>query len=287
MIIGLIGHQGVGKTYLAERLIKRHPTYTHLTFAQPIIDATLALNPIVDLEHGYRFVDLYHKHGWDEAKRIYPEMRELVKRMGKEVGRDQIDPDIWVAKVHEKVRFKQSISPHRAPIDTPALTNVVFSDCRMQNEVDYVRGLGGFIWRVERDGGFVAPDYSTPLYQHGTEADWRTVVPDLVFNNPGSEYSHERVDMRVHMAFDCCQVMDLTYRGVVLPACVAKGDETDGCKTVGVEYFRKMMGPVWVSKNQELFNEMTAEEACDQYVPPAETAYDDAAMDAMMMAMLG
>jgi len=144
--VALTGLAGSGKNAIAEHLVEQYG-YTQLGFADAIRDAALALNPLVPIDMGHngelikstmRLTTLIDSLGWEHAKRSVPEVRELLQRLGTDVGRDVISPEVWI-----------DIAVRRAShIDGP----VVFTDCRFPNEVDTIRNHGGLLVRVYRRG---------------------------------------------------------------------------------------------------------------------------------------
>ena len=96
MIIGLSGYSQSGKDTVAEILVKQYG-YKRMAFADKIREALYTLNPVVNAI-GNEFIYLQRlvdSSGWDEAKKN-PEVRRLLQTLGAEVGRDLIDPSVWV-----------------------------------------------------------------------------------------------------------------------------------------------------------------------------------------------
>jgi len=106
MIIGLSGYAQAGKDTVAAMLVEDYG-YTRLGFADIIKKACYALDPIINLD-GMRLAHAVEKYGWDEVKAI-PEVRRLLQTMGSEVGRDLIDPQIWVELTLFNVRPEDKI----------------------------------------------------------------------------------------------------------------------------------------------------------------------------------
>lgn len=142
MIIGLTGYAQSGKDTAASFLVERG--WTKLAFADPLRAAVYALNPIVDTywpsegatPRHRRVQDVIGMMGYEEAKKIYPEYRALLQRMGTEVGRDQFGENFWVE------RAMAQILPDG---------KYVISDVRFPNEAAAVRA-GGRLFRITRPG---------------------------------------------------------------------------------------------------------------------------------------
>jgi len=145
--IALSGYARSGKDAMAAILVEKHG-YLRVSFADPMREALLALNPLVPairriplLGYSYtaclRLSDLVGLYGWDRAKVDYPEIRELLQRFGTEVGRNLFGEDFWVGMAMRKA------AEH---------PRVVFSDCRFGDEARAVLGAGGAVVRVVRPG---------------------------------------------------------------------------------------------------------------------------------------
>lgn len=142
--LALLGRAGAGKDTVAAYLVERYG-YVRLALADPIRELALAIDPIVRCEshddmygeHEYgRLSELVSTFGWDSAKRVHPEVRRLLQRMG--VAQRERDPYYWVAILMK--RF------HDVPEDTP----VVVTDVRFPEELEELTQYGPAVW-VERD----------------------------------------------------------------------------------------------------------------------------------------
>lgn len=142
-VIGLTGYAQSGKDSAAAFLVEKG--WTRLSFADALRAAVYALNPIVDAYAPspqatvrYRRVQyIVDTLGYEEAKRTYPEYRELLQRFGTEVGREQFGENFWTDRV--KVQIKPG-------------GKYVISDVRFPNEADTVREAGGKVFRINRAG---------------------------------------------------------------------------------------------------------------------------------------
>jgi hypothetical protein len=159
--IGLSGWAKSGKDTVAQYLVENHG-FTRISFADPMRDALLALDPYVPYMGLYmRLSGVIHFRGWDNAKRDVPEVRELLQRFGTEVGRNMFGQNFWVEQAIERAtRYEK----------------VVFSDCRYTNEADAVKSVGGVMWRVSR------PDVSA-VNDHTSEQDLNNYAFDSHIDN--------------------------------------------------------------------------------------------------------
>lgn len=146
-VIGFCGFAQVGKDSAASFLVELG--WTKLAFADPLRAAVYALNPIVDTywpsegatPRHRRVQDVIGMMGYEEAKKIYPEYRELLQRMGTEVGRDQFGENFWVERVTSQ------FNPNGR-----SGGRYVISDVRFPNEANAVREHGGKVFRIYRPG---------------------------------------------------------------------------------------------------------------------------------------
>ena len=85
---------------------------------------------VIDLARGLTIEDLKTKT---------PQARRLLQFIGTEAFRKNVDDLYWVQRTASAVA------------ELPPETQVVFiPDCRFPNEADYVRRMGGEVWRIER-----------------------------------------------------------------------------------------------------------------------------------------
>lgn len=134
MIIGLSGYARSGKDTVAGMLIGLHG-YDNRAFAAPLKTALELLNPII--KDNMRLDEVLTNFGWEHSKDIFPEVRRLLQVLGKEVGRDMINENVWI---------------NIATKDLEAGDKIVFTDVRFPNEAAAVKLLGGEVWRVDRPG---------------------------------------------------------------------------------------------------------------------------------------
>lgn len=183
--IALVGDAGAGKDTVAEVLTASYG-YTRIAFADPVRRALLALNPLIPSPNGglpWRLENLVSAAGWENAKRSYPEVRELLQRLGTDAIR-ALEPDFWVDYAARQATM------HQAP---------VFTDTRFPNEIEMVRECGGVIIRVSR------PGHTNPAAGHVSEEAWRSAEPDYTITNDGTKEDlacHVRWTMDMHILED-------------------------------------------------------------------------------------
>lgn len=143
-VLGLSGWARSGKDSVAEFLEERCG-YLKMSFAQPMKDALVTLNPMVDvLDNRVNLKTALGGMDWDYLKSVSTEIRPLLQRLGTEVGRQMFGEDFWVEQAIKAI---------------PDGAKVVFADVRFPNEAEAVKKLGGQVWRIERDGFGPANDH--------------------------------------------------------------------------------------------------------------------------------
>lgn len=170
MIIGLVGYIGAGKGTVRDTLVRNHG-YHGFAFADALKDsvATIFTWPRGLLEgdsnasRAFRErVDPWwsHKLGYEVTPRL------ILQKMGTEACRHGIADNIWIAALEKRIQ---------------GYDDVVISDVRFPNEIDFVRSAGGKIIRVSR-GEDPSPEELAKM--HVSETAWNDIFPDVtIFNN--------------------------------------------------------------------------------------------------------
>jgi hypothetical protein len=140
-LLGFTGYSQSGKDTAAGFLVERG--LQRLAFADILRQSLYNLNPIIEMpledapDHWARVQDLVDWKGWDVVKVEYPEIRQLLQRMGTEVGRELYGENFWVDRVMAQV------NPHK---------DYVITDVRFPNESSAVFLAGGRVIRIVRQG---------------------------------------------------------------------------------------------------------------------------------------
>lgn len=197
-IVGLVGYKQSGKDTLCKIIQKWFPQAVRLAFADPlkieVYDALSCEGPPEDTkavlrianEHGLDLRGIWPpKDRSDQFKTAYIEsqkgtLRPILQKFGTEYRRSS-DHYYWIRQTDNAVR--------------EADTNlVVITDVRFPNEGDYVHGNGGFLVRVDRDGG---------VSDGHTSEDYPSVCrPEVVVTNPGTtveEFESSANYLRLHI----------------------------------------------------------------------------------------
>jgi hypothetical protein len=126
LLIGVSGYARSGKDTVGRILVESHG-FKRRAFADKLKELALALDVHVATSVA--------SYGWEEAKND-SYVREYLQRLGAS-ARDIVAEDIWVTALLKGLT--QS-------------ANHVVTDVRFVNEANAIRGLGGFIWRINRPG---------------------------------------------------------------------------------------------------------------------------------------
>jgi hypothetical protein len=165
-LIGLCGMAGSGKDEAARALVANG--WRRDAFADRMRTAMLALDPWVDdpvaIDTFHRLSWLVRDIGWDEAKRRYPEVRQLLQRFGTEAGRGVHGEDCWVDALF------------RDADDSP----LVVTDVRFGNEARAIKDRGGLVVKIVRPGIEPLPG------NHASEAGIPDELVDWILNNDSS-----------------------------------------------------------------------------------------------------
>ena len=164
IVIGLSGVPGSGKDELARQLsVSRN--FQRLAFADGIRGDLLKLNPFIG---AVRLSEVVEQYGWDEAKRLFPEVRRLLQIYGSEVGRDGFGERCWINRVDQQILGSTA-------------TRFAITDVRFPNEVNYHSQFYGPLWYVERPGKGVINNHASERHYEEIKA-----LADAVIVNDGT-----------------------------------------------------------------------------------------------------
>jgi hypothetical protein len=143
-LLGLGGKLRAGKDAVGDYLAE-NKNFVKLGMSDALNEALLKLDPWIEVPGGrenfsvlQRYSELHDAVGYVEAKKN-PEVRRLLQVLGTEVGREMIDPDVWVKIAEAKIKKLWS-EGH----------NVVITAVRFPNELEMIARLGGTTVWVER-----------------------------------------------------------------------------------------------------------------------------------------
>ena len=193
-IVGIGGKLSSGKDAVADHLVDKHG-WVKIGMSDALADALYVLNPWIyksrpeadetydAVLHPIRYQDLHGMVGYIKAKEE-PEVRRLLQVLGTEVGREQIDDNLWVNMMVKRVR---------GAVDS-GVPGVIVTGVRFENELDaIIETLGGETWWVNRpslsatvnaghasENSVSADDFSTVIENDGTLTDLYAKVDQLV-----------------------------------------------------------------------------------------------------------
>ena len=160
MIIGLSGYARSGKDEVAKILVEDYG-YKRVAFADKIRDLLFETNPQV--KDGFRVESVVGAYGWDQAKVLFPEIRNLLQRFG--VGaRHAFGDEFWISQVFHSM---------------DKTSDYVITDVRFENEAMMLKLMGGQLWRIKRPG-------IEPINGHISERDLDGYKVDKILKNEGT-----------------------------------------------------------------------------------------------------
>ena len=161
MIIGLSGYARSGKDEVAKVLVEDYG-YTRVAFADKIRELLLETNPLV--KDGFRVESVVGAYGWEQAKVLFPEIRNLLQNLG--VGaRQTFGEQFWIHQAMQQVHFEG---------------NYVITDVRFTNEANVIKKYDNAqLWRIKRPG-------VEPVNSHVSERDMDGYQVDMILKNEGT-----------------------------------------------------------------------------------------------------
>jgi len=129
-IIGLSGHMGCGKNYIAEKII-----YPHFTSSYNILIigfGDLMKNELFARDPSLKYDDLYDHKTF--------ETRNKLQQYGTENGRDKYHQDIWIRGLDIQIETFRRRSNDKCLI--------IVCDVRFINEAEYIKQKGGTLFRI-------------------------------------------------------------------------------------------------------------------------------------------
>lgn len=160
-VIGIGGRLRAGKDTVADFLVSNFG-YTKIGMSDPLLNALLTLDPLVPINarpnaHGGLYGEvvgvkkLVAEVGYTKAKEN-PWVRELLQRLGTEVGRKMISESVWTDMARREIE--------RVIGDGG---RIVVTGIRFENEVEMIRTFGGgiLLWVERNKAREEATDYQS------------------------------------------------------------------------------------------------------------------------------
>ncbi|MFE6494113.1 hypothetical protein [Streptomyces sp. NPDC057747] len=159
-----MGYARSGKDTVGAYLTEKHG-YRRVSFADPLREAALKLDPIVDWDSNGSGLEIRLSEevgliGWERAKDRFDEVRRILQHMGQTI-RD-LDPDFWIRQALRKVDEAEGIG-----------LPCVITDVRYPNEVEALRRRGFYLVHIDRPGVGPANDHASETSIRPDDADER------------------------------------------------------------------------------------------------------------------
>lgn len=171
LLIGVTGRKKSGKDTIGKYLINEHG-FVRVAFADSLKKACKEIFGLTNKQlyddQIKEIVDRYWKHS----------PREILQNVGTELFRIElpklckfIDDDIWIRSVDRKIR----------KLRKRGYTKIVVTDVRFDNELDYIKKMKGYTWKVSRPSLLKDVDPNIPV--HASEALIDGFVCDTHYEN--------------------------------------------------------------------------------------------------------
>jgi len=158
-IIGITGRAGAGKNAVASMI----PGAFVIGMADPLYAMLAAMLGIPE--------PLLRRRECKES--VVPwlgkSVREMLQTLGTEWGRGMVCSDVWLRLLDRRL----------GQLADQGISIIAVADVRFENEVEYLRSLGGEVWHVRR------PGLDGPA-GHSSEAGVEAAPGDVVIDNAGT-----------------------------------------------------------------------------------------------------
>lgn len=183
-LIALSGKAKCGKDTFARALVEKF-SYRQHSFAEPIYRM---LNSLPYLEHLRSQMDDKEKESDNGFYGISP--RRMLQTLGTEWGRNQINQNLWIWLMEDKINRKIDVLRHGA---------FVISDLRFTNEAEWVRKQGGLVVRIHRN-------HELGVSRHVSEDGFPLRAQDVRISNDGTIEDFEAQASRIDDLAEQCRI---------------------------------------------------------------------------------
>lgn len=161
-LIGIAGRAGSGKDTAGSHLVEHHG-FSQYAFADPIraMLAALGAFPAVDL------IDRDAKEKVIDWLGKSP--RQMAQTLGTEWGRELVHPQLWVLMAQRRWEAAKA-----------AGEDLVITDVRFENEVEWFKANGGRVVGLDRPGIAAVSAHASEQYDCLASADWVICNDDTI-----------------------------------------------------------------------------------------------------------
>lgn len=173
IIIAFAGLAGAGKDTAAAHLVQRYG-FVQAAFADPLRSMALIFMEEAGIDQAWLT---------ERARKEHPmpglgiSARALLQTLGTEVGR-HLSPDLWTRHMGLRLGLASSTYGGEGYVQTPVHDRIVISDCRFENEAQWVKRYGGHVIRLHRH-------QADTVRCHASEWEVLRLPADLDLHNHG------------------------------------------------------------------------------------------------------
>lgn len=183
ILLGIVGKGGSGKTTTAKILSDE---FTEVIFAEPV-------KIITSIIYGFDYDMLL---GDTPEKRILRETlhdpiwnhtpRQGMQKIGTDIFRNNFDKDVWIKIATRKINTLRDVGK-----------NAIITDCRFENEIEFIRNQRGIILVIYENEEDLKPDPNA-VHLHESERSFQSAIKstDLYYHNKKDGYEKMRNDIR-------------------------------------------------------------------------------------------
>lgn len=182
LLVGIVGKGNAGKTTTANIL---SGNFTEVIFAEPV-------KRITSIIYGFDYDMLL---GDTPDKRVLRETlrdsiwnhtpRQGMQKIGTDVMRNNFDKEVWIKIAMRKINALRDVGK-----------NVIITDCRFENEIEFIRSQGGIILVIYENEEDLKPDPNAE-HLHESERSFQSAIKptDFYYQNKKESLDKMRNDI--------------------------------------------------------------------------------------------
>ena len=172
-IIAFAGLAGTGKDTAAAHLVQRYG-FVQAAFADPLRSMALIFMEEAGIDHAW-LTERSLKESPMPGLGI--SARALLQTLGTEVGR-HLSHDLWTRHMGLRLGLERNTHEGEGYAPQPVHDRIVISDCRFENEAQWVKRYGGHVLRLHRH-------QAGEVRNHASEAQVLGLSADIDIHNHG------------------------------------------------------------------------------------------------------